>query len=56
MNFTIVFDFASDAEGAFDSEDNYTVEIKGNPEEDTRTSTIVPPPPASRTFNFVVRG
>jgi hypothetical protein len=53
---TIVFDFAPDAEGAFDPRDKYTVEIIGNPAEDTRTSTIVPPPIVSRTFIFVVRG
>jgi|SRR6266850_3084910 len=53
---TIEFDFAPDAEGAFDPEDKYTVEIKGKPAEDTRKSTVVPPPPASRTFTFVVRG
>ena len=53
---TIKFDFAPDSEGAFDPEDKYTVEIKGNPAEDTRTSTIVPPPIVSRAFTFVVRG
>ncbi len=52
----IVFDFAPDAGGAFDPDDKYTVEIKGNPAEDTRTSTIVPPPIVNRNFIFVVRG
>lgn len=46
---TIVFDFTPDAKGAFDPKDKYTVEIKGDPSEDTRTSTIVPPPIVSRS-------
>ena len=53
---TIVFDFAPDADGGFDPADKYTVEIKGDPAEDTRAATIVPPPLVSRTFIFVVRG
>jgi len=51
-----VFDFAPDAEGAFAPGDKYTVEIKGNPGEDTRLATIVPPPIVNQNYIFVVRG
>lgn len=52
----IVFDFAPGADGSFDPDDQYSVEIRGNPAEDTRTATVIPPPIVNLEFTFVVRG
>jgi hypothetical protein len=53
--FTIDFEFLPDATGAYDPNDQYVVEIKGDPAGSTRTQPIYPPPPVSQFYQFVVQ-
>lgn len=54
--FTIVFNFKSQPDGSFPAGAQYTVEVKGKPNEDVSRKTNTPPPPVQdRQYNFVVR-
>jgi hypothetical protein len=52
----IIFDFVPSGDGTFDPDDQYTIEIRGNPAEETRIATVVPPPIVNLEFTFIVRG
>lgn len=51
---TIMFDFAPDPSGGYDSDDKYGLEISGRPDEDVEKMTVVPPPIVDLNFTFIV--
>ena len=54
VSFTVFCDFMPAADGSFIANDRYIVTIRGRAGEQTRTETLFPPPPQSRSYLFKV--